>query len=137
MYSDIIVKSLKMGVDPADNSYMPSVIIISGGSSVSALTELNVVYVRNIDTVVTLLSNMEQHYPLIEICIIKCKNRGIDCKVHGLAVVGFKKSNYNELKTSVSFLANDWDLSQDHITPIHYSGILLILRIKHFFKIYY
>lgn len=60
MYSDIIVKSLKMGVDPADNSYMPSVIIVSGGSSVSSLTELNVVYVRNIDTIVTLLSNMEQ-----------------------------------------------------------------------------
>lgn len=49
-----------MGVDPADNSYMPSVIIVSGGTTSSSLAELNVVYVRNNDTCVTLLSNMDQ-----------------------------------------------------------------------------
>lgn len=53
-----------MGVDPADNSYMPSLIVISGGNSVNSLTELNVVNlnVMNVraDTSVTLLSNMDQ-----------------------------------------------------------------------------
>lgn len=49
-----------MGVDPADNSYMPSLVVVSAGNSVISLTELNVVNVRNTDTSVTLLSNMEQ-----------------------------------------------------------------------------
>lgn len=49
-----------MGVDPTDNSYMPSVVVVSAGTSVSSLSELNVVNVRNTDTSVTLLSNMEQ-----------------------------------------------------------------------------
>ncbi|KAK9747381.1 Regulator of chromosome condensation (RCC1) repeat [Popillia japonica] len=115
MYPDIIIKSLKMAVDPADSSYMPSVIIVSGGVSLSTLSELNVVYVRNTDTSVIILSNMEHHYPLIEICIIKCKNRGIDCKVHGLSIIGVNKPSNSELRTSASFLANDWDLSQEHI----------------------
>lgn len=58
MQPDIIIKTLKIGVDPADSSYMPSVIIVSGGTSSSSLEELNAVYVRHIDTSVTILSNM-------------------------------------------------------------------------------
>lgn len=49
-----------MGVDPADNSYMPSVVVVSGGNSVSSLMELNVVNIRNTDTSATLLSNLDQ-----------------------------------------------------------------------------
>lgn len=49
-----------MGVDPTDSSYMPTVIVVSGGNSVSSLTELNVINVRNTDTSIVLLSNMEQ-----------------------------------------------------------------------------
>lgn len=55
-----------MGVDPSDSSYMPSVVVVSGGNSVGSLTELNVVNVRNTDVTVTLLSNMNQvNYLLI------------------------------------------------------------------------
>lgn len=60
MYPDVLIRRLKMGVDPADNSYMPSVVVVSGGTSVATLMELNVVNVRNTDTSVTLLSNVEQ-----------------------------------------------------------------------------
>ena len=60
MFPNIFVKSLKMGVNPADNSYMPLVIKVSGGHSVSSLMELNIIYVKNSDTSVTLLSNMEE-----------------------------------------------------------------------------
>lgn len=67
MYPDIIIKSLKMAVDPADSSYMPSVIIVSGGVSLSTLSELNVVYVRNTDTSVIILSNME-HVLIFFLC---------------------------------------------------------------------
>lgn len=56
---------------------------------------------------------MFQYYPIIEINIIKCRNNGIDCKVHGMSIMGMKKHFFGELKTSVSFLANDWDLSQE------------------------
>lgn len=58
-----------------------------------------------------------QYYPIIEINIIKCRNNGIDCKIHGITIAGIKKQSYGELKTSASFLANDWDLSQDNVAP--------------------
>lgn len=60
MYSDIIIKSLKVLVDPADNSYMPMCIVVSGGSTVSSLVELNIVSIKNTDTSVLLLTNLEQ-----------------------------------------------------------------------------
>ncbi|CAH1964040.1 unnamed protein product [Acanthoscelides obtectus] len=113
IYPDVIIKSLKIGVDPADNSYMPSVIVVNGGPSFNSLTELNVINVKSHDTSVQLISNLDKYYPVIEINIIKCKNNGIDCKIHGMSIVGKKKQSYGELKTSVSFLANDWDLSQE------------------------
>ncbi|KAJ8962033.1 hypothetical protein NQ314_005815 [Rhamnusium bicolor] len=113
IYPDIIIKTLKVGVDPADNSYMPSVIVVNGGHSINSMAELSIVNVKNHDTSVLLLSNLDKYYPVIEINIIKCRNNGIDCKIHGMTLVGIKKQSYGELKTSVSFLANDWDLSQD------------------------
>lgn len=122
MYSDVTVKSLKMSVDPSDNSYMPSVVVVSGGCSVSSLTELNVVNVRNTDTSVALLSNLDHHYPIIEIAIVKCRNGGRDCKIHGLTIAGVKKVGYGELKTSVSFLANDWDLIHEPGTGAPFVG---------------
>lgn len=132
--TDILIKTLKMGVDPGDNSYMPSVIVVNGGHSINSLAELNIVNVKSHDSSVLLLSNLDkvymwlkfnisilyhmnfQYYPIIEISITKCRNNGIDCKVHGLTVIGVKKQSYGELKTSVSFLANDWDLAQDAAT---------------------
>ncbi|XP_072386929.1 E3 ubiquitin-protein ligase HERC2 [Diabrotica undecimpunctata] len=113
IFPDITIKSLKVGVDPGDNSYMPSVISVNGGYAINSMTELNVVNVKKYDTSVVLLSNVDKHYPLIEINIVKCRNNGIDCKIHGITITGIKKQSYGELKSSVSFLANDWDLSQD------------------------
>lgn len=60
MYPDIIIKTLKVGVDPADNSYMPSVIVVNGGHSINSLMELNVVNVKNHDTSVLLVSNLDK-----------------------------------------------------------------------------
>lgn len=60
MQPDILIKTLKMGVDPADNSYMPSVIVINGGHSINAISELNVVNVKSHDTSVLLLSNLDK-----------------------------------------------------------------------------
>lgn len=129
----MIIKSLAMGVDPTDSSYMPSVIVVSGGCSLTTLTELNIINVRNTDSSIQLLTELDQvititgtlkhygfncnspqHYPLIEIAIVKCRNSGIDCKVHGFTIIGTKNPPNTELKTSASFLANDWDVNQDN-----------------------
>ncbi|XP_048524463.1 E3 ubiquitin-protein ligase HERC2 [Dendroctonus ponderosae] len=112
---NVTVKSLKIGVDPYDNSYMPSVIVVNGGSSVNALFKLNSVSVKNQDTSVQLLSNVEKYYPIIEINITKCRNNGIDCKIHGIFIAGVKRHCIEDFRTSVSFLANDWDLNEDAI----------------------
>ncbi|XP_044262446.1 E3 ubiquitin-protein ligase HERC2 isoform X2 [Tribolium madens] len=115
IYPDVVIKSLKLGVDPADNSYMPSVIVVNGGSTLNSLQELNVINVKSHDTSVILLSNLDKYYSIIEINIAKCRNNGIDCKIHGMTIVGVRRQSYGELKTSVSFLANDWDLNQEQI----------------------
>ncbi|KAL1491483.1 hypothetical protein ABEB36_012074 [Hypothenemus hampei] len=117
IYPNIIIKYLKVGVDPADNSYMPSVIIVNGGTSSSNMIELNSVSVKNQEVSVLLLSNLDKHYPIIELNITKCRNNGIDCKIHGIYIVGIKRYNCGDFKTSVSFLANDWDLNQDTCIP--------------------
>lgn len=60
MNPDIIVKNIRMGVDPGDNSYMPSVVTVNGGKTLSSMTELNVINVKNSDTSVVLLSNLDK-----------------------------------------------------------------------------
>ncbi|CAH1128754.1 unnamed protein product [Ceutorhynchus assimilis] len=113
MFPNVIIKSLKVGVDPNDNSYMPSVIVVNGGNSMNALYELNSVSVKSHETSILLLSNIDKYYPIIEISITKCRNNGIDCKIHGISMVGIKRHSCGDFRTSVSFLANDWDLNQE------------------------
>lgn len=79
----------------------------------NSLFELNAVSVKSHEASVLLLSNMDKYYPVIEINITKCRNNGIDCKIHGIFVVGVKRHSCGDFRTSVSFLANDWDLNQE------------------------
>lgn len=60
MQQDVVIKTLKMGVDPGDNSYMPSVVVINGGHSINSMTELNIVNVKSHDTSVLLLSHLDK-----------------------------------------------------------------------------
>lgn len=71
-----------------------------------------------------------QYYPLIEIAVVKCRNGGIDCKIHGISLVGVKKLNRSELKTSVSFLANDWDLNHEVSASVPYVGRIKYIPYK-------
>ena len=48
-----------------------------------------------------------QYYHYIEIAIKQCKGSGIDCKVHGLSVVGRLRSDDDEGTASFTFLASD------------------------------
>lgn len=43
----------------------------------------------------------------IEISIKQCKSGGIDCRVHGLAVMGKIVDDFGDPASSVSFLASD------------------------------
>lgn len=64
MQPDIIIHRLRMLVDPADSSYMPSLIIVSGGDAIGSLKELCTVTIGATDTLVTLLSDLSvvSHY---------------------------------------------------------------------------
>lgn len=49
-----------MRVDPADSSYMPSLIVVNGGSSFNSLTEkLNIINVKSTDTLINLLTELD------------------------------------------------------------------------------
>ena len=115
MLPSILVHSLKIVVNPFDSSYMPSLIAVSAGESFSSLLELSTISVRNIDKTVTLLQDVKEYYPCIEIAIKQCRNGGIDCRIHELQIVGRKKLFENQLATSVSFLASDWEVVQEQM----------------------
>ena len=70
-------------VDPSDGTYMPSVIVLSGGDSLSSMKEIVTVNIASTDRIVSLLSNMKEFLRYIEIAIKQCSRGGIDAKVHG------------------------------------------------------
>ncbi|XP_068082847.1 E3 ubiquitin-protein ligase HERC2 [Anabrus simplex] len=109
----ILVHSLSMVVDPLDSSYMPSLVIVSGGDSFSSLTELSTINIRSSDTVVPLLSDAKEYLACIEIAIKQCKNGGIDCKIHALSIIGKKCSSEGQVSSVMSFLASDSEEFQD------------------------
>lgn len=116
MLPGVLVHSLKIAVSPADSSYMPSLIQVSTGDSFESLIELSTIVVKNTDTSVTLIQDAKEYYSCIEIAIKQCRNGGIDCKIHGLQIVGRMKLFENQLATSVSFLASDWEVVQEQMS---------------------
>ena len=69
--------SLRIQVDPADSTYMPSVIVVSGGEMLSSLKEIVSVNISPTDRIVTLLSNLKEYLRYIEIAIKQCSRGGI------------------------------------------------------------
>ena len=107
MQADINIHCLKIQIDPADSTYMPSLIVVSGGDSLSQLAEITTVNLSSNDRLVTLMSNVKEYHKYVEIAIKQCRNGGIDCKIHGLHVIGKKRCEEDEYSTSHSFLASD------------------------------
>lgn len=60
IYPDVLIYSLKMKVEPADTSYMPSLVRVSAGNSFGTLQELAAVSIHPRDTIVTLLADMHE-----------------------------------------------------------------------------
>lgn len=78
-----------------------------------SLKEIVTVNLASTDRIVTLLSNIKEYIRYIEIAIKQCRNGGIDCKIHGLQVVGKKRCEEDEFTTTVSFLASDSEECDD------------------------
>ncbi|XP_023810269.2 E3 ubiquitin-protein ligase HERC2 isoform X5 [Oryzias latipes] len=115
LFPDVLVHRLKMIVDPADSSYMPSLVVVSGGSSLNNLIELKAININPTDTTVLLLSDCTEFHRYIEIAIKQCRSSGIDCKIHGLNIVGRIRADEEDLAT-VPFLASDNEEEDDEKT---------------------
>ena len=123
MQPGILVHSLKITVDSQDCSYMPSLIDVNAGDTFDNMLRLASVNIRHSDSVVELLQELKVYYACIEIEIVQCRNEGIDCKIHGLHIVGYKRYFENQLATSVSFLASDWEVVQEQMTAQRASDV--------------
>ncbi|XP_048855280.1 LOW QUALITY PROTEIN: E3 ubiquitin-protein ligase HERC2 [Brienomyrus brachyistius] len=115
LFPDVLVHRLKMIVDPADSSYMPSLVVVSGGNSLNNLIELKTININPTDTTVVLLSDCTEYHRYIEIAIKQCRSSGIDCKIHGLGIVGRIRADDEDLAT-VPFLASDNEEDDDDKT---------------------
>lgn len=112
-----------------------------GGSSLNNLIELKTININPTDTTVLLLSDCTevgglnpqnivfhlasatktmsfislQYHRYIEIAIKQCRSSGIDCKIHGLNIVGRIRAEDEDLAT-VPFLASDNEEEEDEKT---------------------
>ncbi|KAM9264685.1 E3 ubiquitin-protein ligase HERC2 isoform 5-T5 [Cariama cristata] len=112
IFPDVLVHRLKMIVDPADSSYMPSLVVVSGGNSLNNLIELKTININPTDTTVPLLSDCTEYHRYLEIAIKQCRSSGIDCKIHGLSILGRIRAEDEDL-AAVPFLASDNEEEDD------------------------
>ncbi|XP_043927990.1 E3 ubiquitin-protein ligase HERC2 [Protopterus annectens] len=112
IFPDVLLHRLKMIVDPADSSYMPSLIVVSGGSSLNNLIELKTINVNPTDTIVPLLSDCTEFHRYIEIAIKQCRSSGIDCKIHGINIIGRIRAEDDDFAI-IPFLASDNEEEED------------------------
>ncbi|XP_056895396.1 E3 ubiquitin-protein ligase HERC2 isoform X1 [Takifugu flavidus] len=115
LFPDVLVHRLKMTVDPADSSYMPSLVVVSGGSSLNNLIELKAININPTDTNALLLNDCTEYHRYIEIAVKQCRSSGIDCKVHGLSIIGRIRAEDEDVAT-VPFLASDNEEEDDDKT---------------------
>ncbi|XP_041055229.1 E3 ubiquitin-protein ligase HERC2 isoform X4 [Carcharodon carcharias] len=113
IFPDVLVHRLNMVVDPADSSYMPSLVVVSGGNSLDNLIELKTINITPTDTVVMLLNECVEQHRYIEIAIKQCRSSGIDCKIHGLSIVGRIRAEDEDLAANFPFLASDNEEEED------------------------
>lgn len=110
MHDNVLIHMLAITVNPGDCSHMPSLIVVRVGDSVGTLKDFSWVSIKPTDIHVPLLSDIRQYYQWIEIVIKQCRNNGIQCKVHGINIVGRRKQTDLELMLmNASFLASEYD----------------------------
>ncbi|XP_078483844.1 cullin-9-like [Ciona intestinalis] len=89
----VIIRKMTVTVAQEDSSYMPSRIVVLGGTSpLDVSTQLSCINVMSSDREVVLLENMKKFWPMVRISVRRCQQGGIDTRLHCLEVVGPKPS---------------------------------------------
>ncbi|GIY42322.1 e3 ubiquitin-protein ligase HERC2 [Caerostris extrusa] len=113
MQPDVLIHHLHMTVDPSDSSYMPSLIVVNGGPSLSSMKELQTIVVGQNCSTINLLCEQSEYYQFIEIYIKQCRGGGIDCRIHGLTILGRRKTEADD-SGFYPYLASDEDTEVDN-----------------------
>ncbi|XP_031621811.1 probable E3 ubiquitin-protein ligase HERC2 [Contarinia nasturtii] len=123
MHENVLIHSLAITVNGSDCSHMPSLIVVRAGDTVDSLKDYSWVSIKPSDTNVQLLSDLRQYYKWIEIVIKQCRNNGIQCKVHGICVIGRRKQTDLDLMlTNAAFLASDNIINCEPSSSTSYTG---------------
>lgn len=123
IHENVFVHSLSITVSGADCSYMPSLVVVRVGESVETLKDYSWVSIKPTDCAVQLLSNLRQYYKHIEIVIKQCRSNGIQCKVHGIKIIGRRKQTDLDLMLSnAGFLSSDSIVNCEPWSSTSYSG---------------
>lgn len=122
MHEGVVIQRLRMTVDPADSSYMPSLVVVTGGPYLAWMKELETIRIRATDSQVTLLADLREYYRFIEIGIRECFGGGTDCKVNGLSVVGRSNEEDQDLVPSFPYLASDGEDGEDSPATVNSHG---------------
>ncbi|XP_049295397.1 probable E3 ubiquitin-protein ligase HERC2 [Anopheles funestus] len=108
MHDQVLVQSLSIIVDPDDFSHMPSLVVVRVGDDSFSMTDLRWVSINSTTVTMPLLTDCKQYYRLIEIRIKQCRNNGIQCRVHGLSIVGKRKqTDVDMMLQNAGFLASE------------------------------
>uniref|UniRef100_A0A182S6U0 DOC domain-containing protein n=1 Tax=Anopheles maculatus TaxID=74869 RepID=A0A182S6U0_9DIPT len=108
MHDQVLVQSLSIIVDPDDFSHMPSLVVVRVGDDSFSMTDLRWVSINSTTVTMPLLTDCKQYYRLIEIRIKQCRNNGIQCRVHGLSIVGKRRQTDVEMMLhNAGFLASE------------------------------
>lgn len=123
MHENVLIHSLSIVVNPADCSHMPSLIVTRVGDSIPNLKEYSWVSVKNSDVNVSLMNDVRQYYQYVEIVIKHCRNNGIQCKLHGINIIGRRRQTDLDLMLmDAAFLACEYDsLSSESSSLANYS----------------
>ncbi|XP_051008828.1 cullin-7 [Acomys russatus] len=135
MRQGVIIRQLTLLVAREDSSYMPALVVVSGGDSINSVnTELNAVNVMPYSSRVILLENLSRFWPIIQICIKRCQQGGIDTRIRGLEVLGpkptfwpvFREQLCRHTRLFYMVRAQAWsqDIAEDRRSLLHLSSRL-------------
>lgn len=110
MHENIVIQNLSIVVSPQDHSHQPSLIVTRVGDNQQTMKEYSWISVKNTDTNVTLLTELQDYYKWIEISVKQCRNNGIQCRVHRLNVIGrYKPNDLDLMLINAGILACEYD----------------------------
>lgn len=104
-----LIELKTININPTDTT----VLLLSDCTEVSPLQIISIIFALSNIAVITHVS--PQYHRYIEIAIKQCRSSGIDCKIHGLHIVGRIRAEDEDLAT-VPFLASDNEEEDDDKT---------------------